>query len=88
MKVEIETQFNPGDVVWRKNLVTNEAHQTTIIHVDVYFFAEKDKQSYCVMYHDGEGPMCNLPGKVDAGNAFSTKEEADACPPYVPRNIE
>ena len=84
MKVELETRFNPGDVVWRKNLVTNEAHQTRITHVDVYFFAEKDKQSYCVMYHDEEGYMCNLPGEVSAGNAFATKEEADACPAYDP----
>lgn len=85
MKVELETRFNPGDVVWRKNPVTNEAHQTTITHVEVYFFAEKDKQSYYVIYKDEEGPMCNLPGKVSAENAFATKEEADACPAYDPK---
>ncbi len=28
MKITIETEFNPGDVVCRKNLVTNEAEQT------------------------------------------------------------
>lgn len=90
MKIEIETEFNPGDVVWRKNLVTNEASQVTISRMDVYFFAENGKQSYCVLYHgeDGEGPLCNLPGKVDANNAFATKEAADACPRYIPRNIE
>lgn len=86
MKVELETQFNPGDVVWRKNLATNEAYQVTITHVDVYFFAKKEKQSYCVMYHsEGDGTMCNLPGQVDANNAFATKEDADACPAYQPR---
>lgn len=86
MKVELETKFSPGDVVWRKNLVTNEAYQVTITHVDVFFFAKKEKQSYCVMYHsEGDGPMCNLPGQVDANNAFATKEDADACPAYQPR---
>ena len=85
MKVQLETRFNPGVVVWRKNLVTNEASQVTITHVDVYFFADKEKHSYCVMYHvDGEGPMCNLPDKVDANNAFATKGDADACPAYDP----
>lgn len=85
MKVEIEIEFKPGSVVWRKNLVTNEAYQVTITRVDVYYFLEEGKESYCVMYHaENEGPMCNIPGKVDANNAFATKEEADACPRYEP----
>lgn len=87
MKVEIETRFNVGDTVWRKNLVTNEAYQVKISRLDVYFFAGEGKSNYCVMYHvDGDTPMCNLPDKVKAGDAFATKEEADACPPYDPTN--
>lgn len=85
MKVELEYDFKPGDVVWRKNLVTNEAYQVTITRVDVFYFHDEKGESYCVLYHaDGEGPMCNLPGSVDANNAFASKEDADACPPYDP----
>jgi len=60
MRVELETQFNPGDVVWRKNLVTNEAYQVTITHVNVLFFAKKDKQGYCVMYFPTEMGQCAI----------------------------
>ena len=85
MKLSIETKFNPGDKVWRKNLVTNETSQVTISRLDVYFFAEEGKQDYCVMYHVADDtPMCNVPGRVSANQAFATKEEADACPAYVP----
>ena len=85
MKVEMEIRFKPGDVVWRKNLVTNEASQVTITHVSAYYCREKEP-SYVVMYHTGDGmPMTSLPGKVSANDAFATKEEADACPPYDPR---
>ncbi len=88
MKVELETRFNPGDVVWRKNLVTNEASQVTISRLNVCFFAEEGKQSYCVMYHVADDtPMCNLPDQVSANQAFATKEEADACPPYDSTNL-
>ena len=41
MKIELETEFKPGDVVWRKNLVTNEARQVTITRVDVYYFLKE-----------------------------------------------
>ena len=51
MKVEIETRFNVGDTVWRKNLVTNEAYQVKISRLDVYFFA-------------GEGNICAC-GQID-----------------------
>lgn len=85
MKIEFEFEFKPGDVVWRKNLVTDKAYQVTITRVTVIYGLEKGKESYCVMYHTGDdGPMCNIPGKVDANNAFATEEAADACPPYVP----
>jgi hypothetical protein len=84
MKINIETKFNIGDKVWRKNLVTNEASQVEITRVDVYyFFEENGKENYCVMYHvKGDTTMCNISNKVDANNAFATQEEADACPPY------
>ena len=85
MKVELDIQFKPGDVVWQKNLVTNEASQITIRRVTVYFFIEEDgRQSYSVMYHTGECILYNIPGKIEANNAFATKEEADACPRYNP----
>ena len=82
MKITIETQFNPGDIVWRKNLATNEATQVKITRVHVYAFTDEEgKLSYVEMYHhDGEtAPMCNIPGHIAANNAFATKEEADAC---------
>ena len=85
MKIEIEFEFKPGDVVWRKNLVTNEVYQVTITRVSVMYYLDKDKESYCVLYHtENNGPMCNIPGKVEANSAFATKEEADACPRYQP----
>jgi hypothetical protein len=84
MKIEIEIRFKPGDVVWRKNLVTNEAYQVTITRVSVFYYLEKEPE-YIVLYHVGDGQaMTCIPGKVDANNAFATKEEADACPPYSP----
>ena len=84
MKVEMEIRFKPGDVVWRKNLVTNEASQVTITHVSAHYYMDK-KPGYIVLYHTEDGmPMTSIPGKVDANNAFATKEEADACPPYNP----
>ena len=85
MKVELEIEFKPGDVVWRKNLVTNKAYQVTITRVSALYFMENGTESYCIMYHAGnDGPMCNIPGKNNANNAFATKEEADACPRYIP----
>ena len=87
MKIAIKTQFNIGDVVWRKNLVTNEAYQVTISRLAVFFNAEANKESYGVMYYvDGDSSMFNIPNRVQANNAFATKEDADACPPYDPAN--
>lgn len=85
MKVEFEFDFKPGDVVWRKNLVTDEATQVIITRVSVIYSLDNKEENYCVMYHtENDGPMCNIPGEVGANNAFATKEEADACPRYVP----
>lgn len=87
MKLSIETRFNPGDKVWRKNLVTNEAEQVQIERVDVLVSFIKGGQSYVEMYHSEDAiVMCNIPGQVDANNAFATKEDADACPAYVPKS--
>lgn len=87
MKLSIETRFNPGDKVWRKNLVTNEAEQVEIVRVDVLVSFIEGGQSYVEIYHseDADAGMCNIPGQVDANNAFATKEDADACPAYVPK---
>ena len=84
MKLSIETRFNPGDKVLRKNLVTNEAEQVQIERVDVLISFIKEGQSYVEIYHSADATcMCNIPGQVDANNAFATKEEADSCPAYV-----
>ena len=89
MKITIETEFNPGDVVCRKNLVTNEAEQTKIERVTFYAFIDKDKTSYAITYSDGTAAlMCNIPGEVGPNNAFATKEDADSCPAYRPNNNE
>ena len=86
MKLNIETQFNIGDKVWRKNLVTNEAYETTITDITLCGSVLKNGTvSWAIMYHNGEGPMVNISGRVDANNAFATKEEADACPAYNPK---
>ena len=86
MKLTIETRFNPGDTVWRKNLVTNETEQVEIDRADVLVSFIEGGQSYVEIYHseDVNAGMCNIPGKVDANNAFATKEDADACPAFNP----
>lgn len=85
MTREIEIQFKVGDTVWRKDLLTNESYETKIRKINAYYFIEEDgSESYCVMYMDGDGPMCNMPDKLSANSAFATKEEADACPAYDP----
>ena len=42
---EINIQFNIGDKVWHKNLVTNEAVETTIKSYIGYISADKDKEA-------------------------------------------
>jgi len=89
MKMSIETKFNPGDKVWRKNLVTNEAEPVQIERVDVFVSFIEGGQSYVEIYHSEDATgMCNIPGQVDANNAFATKEDADACPAYNPNDYQ
>lgn len=85
---EINIQFNIGDKVWHKNLVTNEAVQTTIKSYMGYISADKDKEASCVMYHCEDGDIIvNIEGKPAKTNVFATKEECDSWPTFDP-NID
>jgi len=80
MKHEIEVQFEVGDTVWHKNLVTNEAIQTKIRFYQAMIMSDGSK---CVLYHtEDEAPIVNIIGKPRNTNVFATKEECDSYPPY------
>ena len=90
MKIETETQFNVGDKVWRKNLVTHEVGECVVRSITlthcVYKKNDSDEivETELVIYHTDEGPLTNVPGKPDANSAYATKEEAEAAPNYDP----
>ena len=82
MKHEIEVQFEVGDIVWHKNLVTNEAIQTKITDYQAIIQGDGSK---CVLYHTEDGsPIVNVIGRPSNTNVFATKEECDSWPAYVP----
>lgn len=84
MKHEIEVQFEVGDVVWHKNLATNEAIQTKIKSYQAIINSDG---SSCVIYHtEGQCPIVNIIGKPSSTNVFATKEECDSWNAYVPDN--
>ena len=82
MKHEIEVPFEAGDVVWHKNLVTNEAIQTKVVSYQAIINSDDSK---CVLYHtEDETPIVNIIGRPKCSDLFATKEECDSWPPYVP----
>lgn len=82
MKYDIDVQFKVGDVVWHKNLVTNEAIKTKVSRFQAMIF---DDGSKCVLYHTEDGyPIVNIIGKPSNTNVFATKEECDSYPAYQP----
>ena len=91
MEFHFKTQFNVGDKIWHKNLVTNEAMENTIESLQVFHCVYKKKDSdelttsTLTMYHTEDGsPLCNLEGDLGPNSAYATKEECDAAPAYVP----
>ena len=68
----INIPFQVGDVVWHKNLVTNEAIQTVV-------------ESYTAIIHsDGSKyVLFHLADKTTCVNVFATKEECDSYLPYI-----
>jgi len=91
MKYEIEAKFSIGDKVWHKNLVTNEARETTVrdiqAMVNEYVNSKGERRiSKLIIYHTEDGsPLTNIEGDLGANSAYATKEECDAAPAYVPR---
>ena len=82
MENEIEVPFKVGDVVWRKNRVTNKASQTTI---ESYKAAVMEDGSVCILYiTEDQTPVVNVIGKPKNTDVFATKEECDSFPPYRP----
>lgn len=90
MRIETETEFNVGDKVWSKNLVTHEGEEHTVKSITlthcVYGKINGDGfvESELVIYHTGDGPLTNVKGRNNANSAYATKEEAEAAPNYVP----
>lgn len=79
---DIDIPFKVGDIVWHKNLLTNEAIQTTIEHYTAIINSDDSK---CVLFHLADKSTCvNIIGKPKNTDIFSTKEECDSYPPYVP----
>jgi hypothetical protein len=83
MKEELETEFKVGDIVWRKNHVTNKAIQTTVESISVKEFEDG---SIGVLYLTEDiTPIVQVMGKPkSSGCLFSSKEECDSYPPYRP----
>ena len=86
MKFNVETQFNIGDKVYYKDLVTNETLLGTIklIHIMAEFCGEKDN-SCLVCYHTKTGDiLTNINNESNSSNsAFATREECNKMKPYV-----
>ena len=91
MKINIDTQFNIGDEIWHKNLVTNESYKDkvkAIMFTQSTFVNDggEIKTSSIVIYHTESGDMCtNTEGNLGANSAYATKEECDAVPAFDPR---
>ena len=87
MKHEIEVQFVPGDTVWHKNLVTNEAIQTTVESVRPMVWEDG---SACIVYvTEDMTPIAHVVGRPKSSNClFASKEECDSYPPYRPAEVK
>ena len=83
MKHEVNIKinvFDVGDVVYHKNLFTNETLKTKISRYHIMVFSDGDKG---VLYYTEDNYYCFvIEGKTSAADVFATKEECDACPPY------
>lgn len=83
----IDIPFEVNDIVWRKNLVTNEAIQTVVKSYTAIINSDGSK---CVLFHVVdkftaiESLCVNIIEKPKNTNIFATKEECDSYPPYVP----
>ena len=82
MRKCIDIPFKVGDKVWHKNLVTNEAIQTTVKYYTAVINADGSK---CIMFHLTDNSMCvNIVGTHKNTDVFATKKECDSYPPYIP----
>ena len=82
MEEKINIEFKVNDVVWHKNLVTNEAMKTKIKWYKGVVCSDGSK---CVIYHTEDGTIAvNIEGRPNNTNIFATKEECDSYPPYNP----
>ncbi len=88
MKHEIEVQFEVGDVVWRKDLITNEAKKTKIRGYQAMVQGSEKGESKCVLYHTEDCyPTVNIEGKPSNTDLFATKEECDSFPAFDPETL-
>ena len=84
VNIKIKNVFEVGDVVYHKNLFTNETLKTKISNYHIMVFGDDSKG---VLYDTEDNFHCFvIEGKTSAGDVFATKEECDACPSYKPEN--
>lgn len=87
MKEELETEFKVGDVVWRKNRVTNEAIQTAVESIESMVWEDGSK---CILYvTEDMTPIVHVLGQPKSSTClFASKEECDSYPPYHPVEVK
>ena len=87
MKEDLETEFKIGDTVWHKNLVTNEAIQTTVESIRPMVWEDG---SACIVYvTEDVTPIVHVIGKPKTSTClFASKEECDSYPPYQPAELK
>lgn len=89
MKHEIEVQFEVGDTVWHKDLITNEAKKTKIRGYQAIVQGGENGENKCVLYHTEDCcPIVNIEGKPSNTDLFATKEECDSFPPFDPATLD
>lgn len=87
MKEELISEFKIGDIVWHKNFITNVAIKTTVESVQVMEYGDGSK---CVLYiTEDMTPVSHIIGVPKNSTClFSSKEECDSYPPYIPPELK
>ena len=89
MKHEIDVQFEIGDAVWHKDLISNVAAQTKIKSYQAMITNTQKGEEKCVVYRTEDCfSTVNIEGKPSNTNLFATKEECDSYPPFDPSTLD
>ena len=84
---ELTPEFKVGDVVWRKNYVTDDAVQTTVESIEPLVWEDGSK---AILYlTEDMTPIVHVIGRPKSSTClFSSKEECDSFPPYRPAEVK